>query len=114
LSFEWHFPVGQGGTAVDIPKDLTLLNLQDASGNDEAADPVCVSLFGANAVVLEATDGPNLIEQFRVVQSTAPGKMSTMTPDLGRARMKLKRIRPKKCVFQNSRDALPLQTPRCI
>jgi len=37
--------------------------------NDEAPDPVCVSLFGANAVVLEATDGPNLIEQFRVVQS---------------------------------------------
>jgi hypothetical protein len=23
----------------------------------EAPDPVCVSLFGANAVVLEATDG---------------------------------------------------------
>jgi hypothetical protein len=35
--------------------------------NDEAPDPICVSLFGANAVVLEATDGRNLIEQFRIV-----------------------------------------------
>ncbi len=29
--------------------------------NDEAPGPICVSLFGANAVVLEATDGSNLI-----------------------------------------------------
>jgi len=36
-------------------------------------DPVCVSLFRANAVMLEATDGPNLIEQFRVVQSPRTG-----------------------------------------
>ena len=35
--------------------------------NDEAPDPVCVSLFRANAVMLEATDGPNLIEQFGFV-----------------------------------------------
>jgi hypothetical protein len=39
--------------------------------NDEAPDPVCVSLFGANAVVLEATDGPNPIKQFGVVQFSA-------------------------------------------
>jgi hypothetical protein len=35
--------------------------------NDEAPDPISVSLFGANAVMLEATDGPNLTEQFRIV-----------------------------------------------
>jgi hypothetical protein len=35
--------------------------------NDEAPGPICVSLFGANAVVLEATDRPSLIEQFRIV-----------------------------------------------
>jgi len=41
--------------------------------HDEAPDPVCVSLFRANAVVLEATDGSNLIEQFRIVQSLRIG-----------------------------------------
>jgi len=41
--------------------------------NHEAPDPVCVSLFRANAVALEATAGPNLIEQFRVVQSPRTG-----------------------------------------
>jgi hypothetical protein len=61
----------------------------------EAPDPVCVSLFGANAVALEATDGPNLIEQFRLFSLPAPGKISGMTPDLDRAGIKLKRIRPK-------------------
>jgi hypothetical protein len=35
--------------------------------NDEAPGPISVSLLGANAVVLEATDGSNLIEQFRIV-----------------------------------------------
>jgi hypothetical protein len=39
----------------------------------EASDPVCVSPFGANAVALEATDGPNLVQQFRVVQSPRTG-----------------------------------------
>ena len=29
-----------------------------------------------------------------------PGKMPAVTPDLDRARIKLKRIRPKKCVFK--------------
>jgi hypothetical protein len=41
--------------------------------NDEAPDPICVGLFRANAVVLEAAGGPNLIEQFRVVQSPRTG-----------------------------------------
>jgi hypothetical protein len=41
--------------------------------NDEAPGPICVSLFGANAVVLEATDGPNLIEQFRIVPPLRTG-----------------------------------------
>ena len=35
--------------------------------NDEAPGPICVGLFGADTVVLEATDRPNLIEQFRIV-----------------------------------------------
>ncbi len=56
--------------------------------NDEVPGPICVSLFGANAVVLEATDGPNLIEQFRIVRLTAPGKMPAMT-DLDGATIKL-------------------------
>ncbi len=41
--------------------------------NDEAPDPVRVSLFRANAVVLEAADGANLIEQFRIVRSPRTG-----------------------------------------
>jgi hypothetical protein len=61
----------------------------------------CVSLFGANAVVLEAADGPNLIEQFRIVPPHRTGKMPAMT-DLDGATIKLKRIRPKKCVFKGS------------
>jgi len=70
--------------------------------NHEAPDPVCVSLFRANAVALEATDGPNLIQQFRLFSLPASGKISGMTPDLDRAGIKLKRIRPKKCVFKGA------------
>ena len=69
--------------------------------NDEAPDPICVSLFGANAVVLEATDGPNLTSGFGLFRLTAPGKMPAMT-DLDGARIKLKRIGPKKCVFKGA------------
>ena len=43
-----------------------------------------------------------LIERFRVVQSPAPAKISVMTPDFDRVRIKLKRIRPKKYVFKGA------------
>ena len=68
---------------------------------DEAPDPICVSLFGANTVVLEATDGPNLTSRFGLFRLAAPGKMPAIT-DLDGATIKLKRIRPKKCVFKGA------------
>ena len=67
----------------------------------KAPDPICVSLLGANTVVLEATDGPNLTSRFGLFCLTAPGKMSVMT-DLDGARITLKRTRPQKCVFKGA------------
>ena len=47
--------------------------------NAEAPGPICVSLLGVNAVVLEATDGPHLTSRFGLFRLTAPGKMPSMT-----------------------------------
>jgi hypothetical protein len=69
--------------------------------NDEAPGPICVSLLGVNAVVLKATDGPHLTSRFGLFRLTAPGKMPSMT-DLDGATIKLKRIRPKQCVFKGA------------
>ena len=68
---------------------------------DEPPDTICVSLFGGNTVVLEATDGPNLIEPFWIVPPHRTDKMWIMT-DRDGATIKLKRIRPKKCVFKGA------------
>ena len=37
--------------------------------NDEALDPIDVSLLGANTVMLASNDIPDLVEQFRFVSS---------------------------------------------
>ena len=50
-----------------LPVDHATRHCSFSVKNDEAPGPICVSLFGANAVVLEATDRPSLIEQFRIV-----------------------------------------------
>jgi hypothetical protein len=41
--------------------------------NDEAPGPICVSLLGVNAVVLEATEGPHLASSFGLFRLTATG-----------------------------------------
>jgi hypothetical protein len=69
--------------------------------NAEAPGPICVSLLDVNAVVHEATDGPHLTSRFGLFRLTAPGKMPSMT-DLDDATIKLKRIRPKQCVFKGA------------
>jgi hypothetical protein len=43
-----------------------------------------------------------LIDQFRVVQPAAPGKISIMISDFDPARIKLKRIRTKKYAFKGA------------
>jgi hypothetical protein len=57
-----------------------------------------VSITTARIIVSGTTYAPRNITL--VKQAPAPAKISGMTPDLYRARIKLKRTRPKKCVFE--------------
>ena len=57
------------------------------------------------AVIRVYDEAGNVIEtheQFGLFRLFALCKISGMTPDLDRARIKLKRIRPKKCVFKGA------------
>jgi hypothetical protein len=67
--------------------------------DDEALDPVDVSLLGANTVMFAADDVSHLIEQFGLPPVGVLTSLSAMIAILSSQRSNSSRIRPKFWVF---------------